>query len=499
VPPITASVAAPALTGVRRERAGAPPWLWMVTALGINPIGLTIAAGLLLYDNFRGLGDFAHHAGFLQWLVFLAIFLPLLGLAGFIPLGALFVGSLSVFQPKRRQEALEKEYALAPLDTGLPVCREIAEFVHGRYPQVTLTANLLRTSLLAFVYPDGATTVRLAVFGGLLKLWASDRAAAQAVLLHELAHCRRGDALHIGVGSGFVRSLQIAAGSLAASLALWLVIRVMSAQLFTMAVVGAVQAFSIYVVLIAAIWSAEFNADRLAAEDFGPGGLDAVGRALRLTEVHETGWRAWLSRLTHPPLKLRLRMLRREGWAGLFALNMAYPLGLLAASALRWAAPWLLRLLTGPIPESHMQFITEDHFTQNIMYENTSYIVAWMGLMMWPWIHQRRATAWSHQKVQRIPGPAGAYIAASALCFALFIGAFLLSSATDEFALGIKPVQPTINIDWEKINQDLSTPGNPGYIPPGGYDGSLFNGGSTDSSGGSGSDSSSDPYQYGGG
>jgi hypothetical protein len=80
---------------------------------------------------------------------------------------------------------------------------EIIAFLEDQAPGIRVTANLTRFDQIAFIYPSGFRQTTLAIFGPLIKLWHQDKAVAKAILVHEIAHCRHGDAVVIGAGSPF--------------------------------------------------------------------------------------------------------------------------------------------------------------------------------------------------------------------------------------------------------------------------------------------------------
>lgn len=117
----------------------------------------------------------------------------------FVPSIALSLGVLTIFIPKARAALLKRQYSLVD-PPEMTVISEIKDFLHNYVPAIKITFSL-KPGVLAFVYPLGYRTTAVAIFSGFIKLWRSDRPAAEAVLLHEIAHYVHGDALIVGAGS----------------------------------------------------------------------------------------------------------------------------------------------------------------------------------------------------------------------------------------------------------------------------------------------------------
>lgn len=133
----------------------------------------------------------------------IALLLALPSINEILPFIMLFIGVLSILFPYLRKMRVERDYKLTQPQKITPALKEILEIVESYAPSVEIKTNLLRTNMFALVYPTGYRTSAIAIFGGLIKLWRSDKEAAKAMLLHELGHCRHGDVLMIGAGSFF--------------------------------------------------------------------------------------------------------------------------------------------------------------------------------------------------------------------------------------------------------------------------------------------------------
>ncbi|MDQ7858491.1 MAG: M48 family metalloprotease [Armatimonadota bacterium] len=255
-----------------------------------------------------------------------------------VPLLAVLLGVAAVFVPRLRAVWLERRFGLTD-PAPLPTVLEIQTFVARHAPGLRVRANLLRTDQLAFVYPLTYRKAALAIFGGIVTLWGTDPAAARAVLLHEIAHYRHGDVLAVGAGNllgtltarwlvlylalvviplvvvGLIDRVTAVRSLLALNAAgvpfspfeigIHLTRQVVGTTLPAVMLIGAALMLwtaSVIVLPLAAIWSAELNADRYAADAGGAADLDRALAALPAAG----STRQWLlSRMSHPPIRLR--------------------------------------------------------------------------------------------------------------------------------------------------------------------------------------------------
>jgi Zn-dependent protease with chaperone function len=252
-----------------------------------------------------------------------------------------------------------------------PTVAAITAFAQARLHGVEVLANLNRTDVAAFAYFRGPRRPRLAVFAPLVVLWQEDRAAAEAVVRHEIHHCRRGDNALLGVVSPLAFILRhwpalFVCTVLIPTASVWLAesIEFLSAvdsrgmphtfaQLVKTALpdLGLILISSAAVLLaaitmpVAASWSAELDADHAAAGTTPQAVSDAIGRVDRTRGV-----RPWLfGRLTHPPRALRRMLLRGGPRTTAVATIACYPLGwlvLLGWELLAANATWLLLRLS---------------------------------------------------------------------------------------------------------------------------------------------------------
>lgn len=249
------------------------------------------------------------------------------GLVDLVPALVLLAAVVTVAGAGVRGRLVERRYRLTD-DLGTPSLAAIAAYARAQLPHVEVRANLRRTDLLAFAYLRRPRRPRLAVFAPLVVLWRRDRAAAEAVVRHELAHCRQGDTYLAGATSPLAFVVRHWFG-----LFVWTAVVPVGAVWFADVLDGAVHSAGQLVagsglmllnalgLLLAAItlpvagsWSAEFAADHVAAA--GPATRLAGAKPRRLP-----------ARLTHPPMALRRRLLRAGPRATAFAAIACYPAG----------------------------------------------------------------------------------------------------------------------------------------------------------------------------
>ncbi|MEU8267977.1 M48 family metalloprotease [Sphaerisporangium sp. NPDC049002] len=291
------------LPAVRGDSTGwmLPPWLWFYL------LGVTAPSVPGLVEGFQADTDgmpalvAALASGAQRAAVAL---LTGTGLLEFFPAALLFAGIAGVLFPGLRGRWAERRHHLEP--SGDPVIEEMSAFVRRHASAIELRLGE-RHDRTARVHPVGRREARIAVYPPLLRLWHDDREAAQAVLLHEVAHLRQGDHLIVGLAGPFG----------------WFV-RVWSVILLALVVV--VSAFSLLaggyessallasllhdaalipiglILPVAGLWVAELSADRFALHEAGP---DALRRALGPVRSRRLIGRI-LDGLTHPPLRLRL-------------------------------------------------------------------------------------------------------------------------------------------------------------------------------------------------
>ena len=256
----------------------------------------------------------------------LAPLLAIPAILEFATLLALVLGICAVFLPRRRALYVENENNLKDVELSSDSLKEIKDFIHGVDSSIRIKSNLTSFAEYAFVYPLGFGSFAIAITGGLVKLWNKDRQQAEAILLHEIAHCQNGDALVVGAGSFLERFIRywwllaiaffiipvvfvaIDLFSNIFALGLFSYIGIIFAGLVSSILGLLLWSSSLLVVPIAAIWSTEFAADT-AALNGRPAGL----RAALVEEGRRPNWRDWLlRRISHPPQLLRAAFVARS-------------------------------------------------------------------------------------------------------------------------------------------------------------------------------------------
>src|SRR5215218_3228348 len=240
--------------------------------------------------------------------------------------GAVLLGLLTVALPWARAAYLERRFRLTTSLQMSPALKRIAEFVHEHAPEIEVKANLLRTDQLAFVYPIGYRKRAIALFGGIVRLWRADRKAAEAVILHEVAHGRNGDVLIVGAGSLFTTLvryvpllgfLSLLIGVPAYTISMIGTLDVGEAAAALLRLVPKLWPYVIVATIatvlapVTAIWCAEFNADRFAVQVQGTN-APLVGVLDKLPQ-RVSWWRWLIFRITHPPDRMRKWMITKTG------------------------------------------------------------------------------------------------------------------------------------------------------------------------------------------
>jgi len=335
---------------------------------------------------------------------------------------------LTILLPHARGRYLEHKYRLTAPDSALPYIAEIESFVRRETPKVEIRVNLLRAGMLAFVYPAGFRQPRLALFGGFIRLWLSDRLTAEGILLHELAHLRRGDHLIVGAGSLFETFLKylplvviVAAfagwpllfmaqlldsyefqralnemASLVSQTAdrswLWQFAKLEGLHfigLLAITIPMFFQALAFLVVPILAIWSAEFNADQLAARQ--QNSAEGVLQGLSKTSGTLSWWRRLWLVVAHPPRFLRRFSLRHPDGIWHLALLLVFPFA--------FVAQWLCLLLFAVSANAGSAERLGE--LSGIFFRNTRLVFALLclTLLLWPFV----APSWERFHAHRLP------------------------------------------------------------------------------------------------
>lgn len=349
--------AVPIAIGRHETALGAPPWFWFWAATFALYLPLTAAGWAQAVGQVRELIVTADKMGVAGSSASRWAFLMMLPgvLVEHIPSMAFALGLLTILFPRLRASYLERRWRLTDPPREAGTLAEIEEFLRARMTGLRLKANLAVPGALLFVYPAELRQTNVAVFGGFAVLWKSDRAAAEAVLIHEAVHQRRGDALFMGPASFFENTVKLAllfyvlfialpsaAGSLGGmleSIASHRELAKLTAQINEMRRqmgleelnqpgfvgillpqigIGLVGLLSVtfafltrlaasFAVPLAGVWTAELNADLGVALGYDP---EALRRAIGRHAGRPSFWRRLLFRLSHPPVRMRQWFLR---------------------------------------------------------------------------------------------------------------------------------------------------------------------------------------------
>lgn len=351
-----------------------PPWLWIWIAITLYGLPERLRGG---FDTAYGI--VADQLGPTDISGWLSLPLVLLSAVDVWPLLVLALGVAAVFLPQLQARLIERRFALADQPPRpLPALAEIEGFLRKQAPKLKIRGNPLVPGLQGFVYPTGYLTSAIAIFGGTLRTWRTDRGQGEALLLHEVAHARFGEAMTFRGGAFLQRTLDLWWVFLLLMIILPVVVfaattaisihdlRSQAAALDSEAMkafeglpaeqleamrammpkadsVDALAAERLdfflsqtlpgvgwnavaallwiavwFVPLTAAIWSAELSADRFAMAR-----ETVSGSTLRLLErrsPHASPWNWLLRRVSHPPEAMRRWAARHADHAGVLTL-----------------------------------------------------------------------------------------------------------------------------------------------------------------------------------
>lgn len=371
-----------------------------------------------------------------------------LSLIEIVPQLSLFLGLIVLATTATRQflAARRMSFCDSELVAKTTIPEEMASFFADAAPGLKLTPDWERQHPLAYVRPAGWGRACLVLGGSYRLLWKRDREAAQAVALHELAHYRRGDFQVIGIAH-FFRAVILFAVVVGGLLLLvngvasyrskyreavdaqwrqdaefrssWVesgldaatfpdrsgeIAKFVRTQ-FWLWVIGAGSQFFIFlgflgagfVLPLAAVWVAEFEADRAVVQQTG-----RPDTLLRLAdELTTTGSRRrrWVSYLTHPPRTLRNWMLRHgNSFTGLLILLLIYPAAYFVRLAFAVVATGttigslqLSNWLTSQPPSEHLHWGLIRNGISEYLAAGT--YTVWLPmtilLLAWPWLQPR--------------------------------------------------------------------------------------------------------------
>ena len=270
-----------------------PPWLWLWL---IGDLAVLIPAEVSNERRqiavYTGHGDIAPQVTAGMPYTLLLLFTIVSGLTY-----AIFAaGVIATAFPHLRGRRVERRFGLygdvadgdaADSDAAeeRAVLAEMRHFVGQYDPAIQLRASP-RDDQMAQIYPVGWRTARIAVFRPLTELWRRDREAAEAILLHEVAHRRHGDQLVVGLASPLVWLIRIwVPAFVVLTLAPVVVYAALGGGLLTQAVTGQgalqlLQPVALLILPVTALWLAELDADLVTARILG---TEPVRRALEAT------------------------------------------------------------------------------------------------------------------------------------------------------------------------------------------------------------------------
>ncbi|MGE3910027.1 MAG: hypothetical protein AB7K36_11770 [Chloroflexota bacterium] len=325
----------------QRQSPGAPPWLWLwgLGYLWALPEQLSAwvdvggMVGSLLHLT-QTMGELVASGDLRQYAeTFLLLMAGLGGVLGSGLSAALLVGIAYSAVPWLRGRRVERRYGLTEPPGSVPALAEMADFLRVHAPELVLRANLRRARTPSFVYPRGYGRVGMAVFGPMVMRWTGDRRAAEATLLHEIAHFRRGDAYLTGVGSLFENVIRIGLIGYVAAYVVIVLAALLSIGQFDLGMLMAAllralfQIGGILTLPLACIWAFELGADRIAL-DHGAS-RDALMRALDVTSGGARGarrlWQGLVTHVSHPPRVLRRALLQQTSRVAAIVLIGLYP------------------------------------------------------------------------------------------------------------------------------------------------------------------------------
>jgi len=351
---------------------GVPPWMWYWCVMfTLNLLALfgtwyasyeVLSAYIQSVERNRAIDPQAERLAFLLYPGFFTENLP--GIA-------LFLGLFTILFPRLRAVYIEGRNRLVSPPPIKPLA-EIEEFVRLHAPGLEVKVNLKRPGRI-WVYPNGYRRATVAVFSGFVLLWKSDREAAEAVLLHEIAHYRRGDALFMGPGSFLENTVKLTLLFYVLFVALpYILIDIdqkiqLVASLQRIAEIGKsagletppapsyiphlvtsvflsfwglltttaaflVRTAASFILPVACMWAAELNADYFVANHLHY--KEALLRELSKKNSNIGWWRWILFRLSHPPESLRRVFQRRNDSYAFSLMLLIFPLAMFVRIAI---------------------------------------------------------------------------------------------------------------------------------------------------------------------
>nr|WP_255426940.1 M48 family metalloprotease [Pseudonocardia sp. C8] len=285
---------------------------------------------------------------------------------------------------------------------------------------VEVRANLTRSGRLVRVYPAGLRRARVAVFAPFVKQWRADRAGAEAVLLHEIAHLRTGDHLLLGIGSPFVALLNVWLPLLLLGGVLPWVVFALSDEPTAWVLAGQLPLLVTelprqLLLPVAALWAAELAADRHTAR---LGRSDDLIRVLQHGVSTRTGrYQRMLLGMSHPPPGMRRAVLLGGRW-GDVALLAGWPLSLILLLVVILVGAVPAWLLIGQAPTLLEQAMTN---SGGFLRDSARlWVPAIVLLALWPVLGRAWTAWWSGATTAGVGIPTRLYLAVAATVLVLF-------------------------------------------------------------------------------
>ncbi len=392
-----------------------PPWLWLWLA---GDLAVLIPAEVSNEYHqialYTGHGEIAPQVTAGTPYALLLLFTILSGLTCAIFAAAVIA---TVF-PRLRGRRVERRLGLAPVgtDDDGAVLAEMRLFVGQHDASIRLRATA-RDDQMARIYPVGWRTARIAVFRPLPELWRRDREAAQAILLHEVAHRRHGNQLVVGLASPLVWLMRIwVPAFVVLALAPVVVYGALGGGLLTQAVAGQgalqlLQPAGLLILPVAALWLAELDADLVTARVLG---AEPVRRALDATRNIRL-----LGLLSRPPRRMRMRYATSRP-TGTFALLAAWPAALVAQLLVIIAGAAIAYLLISQsLPDTGRDLLAGTH--QFLLSNQILIIAAIILLLLWPLLARPWDRLWSGWPGSDGRQPWWPYLAAAVVPVALLV------------------------------------------------------------------------------
>jgi len=388
----------------------APPWLWVWIVLFV----LSVPDW---FSHFRGSmrallaieGAMPDYGSPFVRLVLTPTFLEVL------PTAVLTLGIVILLIPWLRALLIERRDHLSemPVDYPSPIILEIGDFIRQHVPHAKIKVRLANSKRLASVYPASFHHDVIVIFGGLVRIWRLNRAEGEAILLHELAHHQRRDAIIVGVGSPLVYivrfwvpiSILLALSiwcieviqainnqQLANQSGIWNTIWELTGQFVTVVLPGftpiivavLIWTIAIFIVPIFGIWCAELSADRFAISREESHGAFVGWLSRQRDSKGITDWA--FRRIAHPPMALRLWMARnQEHWFSLVFLLLLFPSAYLIRFIFLIGWGLIAHILGGSPSDQLIEEIpmwTDSYFRSL----ESTYAIFGVVLIVWPWI-----------------------------------------------------------------------------------------------------------------